>query len=52
MQGRTAETQPLAIDTPMKKRERMKAAERKPEGVRITKVEDLFAKHASDRREE
>jgi Type IV secretory pathway, VirD4 components len=51
-QGKAAETEPLAVDTPMKKRERMKAAERKPEGVRITKVEDLFANHASDRREE
>ncbi len=34
---------PLALDTPIQKRERMKTAGRKPEGVRITRVEDLFA---------
>ena len=34
---------PLALDTPIQKRERMKTAGRKPEGARITRVEDLFA---------
>ena len=34
---------PLALDTPIPKRERMKMAGRKPEGARITRVEDLFA---------
>ena len=34
---------PLALDTPIQKRERMKMAGRKPEGARITRVEDLFA---------
>ena len=34
---------PLALDTPIPKRERMKTAGRKPEGARITRVEDLFA---------
>ncbi len=44
------ETQePLALDTPMKKRERMKTSEKKKTEMRITKVEDLFADHSSDR---
>lgn len=44
------ETQePLALDTPMKKRERMKMPEKKQTEMRITKVEDLFADHSSDR---
>lgn len=34
---------PLALDTLIPKRERMKTAGRKPEGARITRVEDLFA---------
>ncbi len=43
------ETQePLALDTPMKKRERMKTSEKKKTEMRITKVEDLFADHSSD----
>ncbi len=37
---------PLALDTPIQKRERMKTAGRKPEGARITRVEDLFADQA------
>lgn len=43
------ETQePLVLDTPMKKRERMKTSEKKKTEMRITKVEDLFADHSSD----
>lgn len=44
--------EPLALDTPIKKRERVKRAGRKPEGTRITKVEELFADQPSDRKEE
>ncbi len=52
--GKTAEEpeQPLAADTPVKKRERIKPAERKQEGTRITKVEELFADHTPGRKEE
>lgn len=42
------ESEPLAVDTPIKKSERGKAADKKPKGTRITKVEDLFADHRSD----
>lgn len=43
-----ATQEPLALDTPMKKRERMKTTEKKQAEMRITKVEDLFADHSSD----
>lgn len=43
---------PLAVDTPVKKRDRGKPAEKKREGARITKVEDLFADPVSGRKEE
>lgn len=43
---------PLAVDTPVKKRERGKPGEKRPEGARITKVEELFKDQASGRKEE
>lgn len=43
---------PLALDTPVKKKERMKRAGRKPEATRITKVEELFADQPPDGKEE
>lgn len=43
---------PLAVDTPVKKRDRGKHAEKKQGGARITKVEDLFADPVSGRKEE
>lgn len=43
---------PLAVDTPVKKRDRGKPAEKKREGARITKVEELFADPVSGRKEE
>ncbi len=43
---------PLAVDTPVKKRERIKPAEKKQEGARITKVEELFADHTAGGKEE
>lgn len=51
---RTAEEPepPLVVDTPVKKRERIKPAGKQQEGARITKVEELFADHTSGRKEE
>lgn len=46
------EAEPLFIDTPMKKKERRKKAEQKPEGPRITKVEELFADGSGGRKED
>ena len=43
---------PLAVDTPVKKRERIKPTGKQQEGARITKVEELFADHTSGRKEE
>lgn len=52
--GRTAEESepPLAVDTPVRKRERVKPAGKQQDGARITRVEDLFADHTSGRKEE
>ncbi len=47
-----ATQEPLALDTPMKKRERMKMPEKKQAEMRITKVEDLFADHTPDKQED
>lgn len=44
--------EPLALVTPMKKRERMKTSEKKQAEMRITKVEDLFADHTPDKQED
>ena len=53
-EGRTVKDPepPLAVDTPVKKRDRGKPAEKKREGARITKVEELFADPVSGRKEE
>lgn len=52
--GRTAEEPepPLAVDTPVRKRERVKPAGKQQDGARITRVEELFADHTSGRKEE
>ena len=51
---RTAEEPepPLAVDTPVKKRERVKPAGKQQDRARITRVEELFADHTSGRKEE
>ncbi len=53
-EGRTVKEPepPLAVDTPVKKRDRGKPAEKKQGGACITKVEDLFADPVSGRKEE
>ena len=43
---------PLAVDTPVKKRERIKPAGKQQDGARITRVEELFADYTSGRKEE
>jgi len=46
------EKAPLALDTPVKKKERVKKAEGKQEELRITRVEELFADGSSGRKED